>query len=145
MAKKFLGVVDFLAGLLLGGSAGTSGEVLTSQGAGASPVWAAGGAGSPSDVTFCLPGTVNLPVTGTARRYFAAARSFTLAKIGVSVAPSSTLTATVRKNGTSVGTVTVSAAAFSGAASIAFSVTTTDYLTVDVAGPQTADVVLVLE
>lgn len=53
MAKKFLSAVDFLSTLLLGGSAGTSGDVLTSQGAGSPPIWQAptGGAASlPSNV-----------------------------------------------------------------------------------------------
>lgn len=40
MAKEFLSDVDLKAGLLLGGSAGTSGYVLKSQGAGQKPIWA---------------------------------------------------------------------------------------------------------
>lgn len=39
MAREFLSDVDLKAGLLLNGSAGTSGYVLTSQGSGQKPVW----------------------------------------------------------------------------------------------------------
>lgn len=47
MAKEFLSDVDLKAGLLLNGSAGTSGQVLQSQGAGQKPIWAtASGSGS---------------------------------------------------------------------------------------------------
>lgn len=70
MAKKFLGVVDFLAGLLLGGSAGTSGQVLTSQGAGNAPIWAAAG-GTYSDFfeTVYNISQVSAPNVGKARWY----------------------------------------------------------------------------
>ena len=40
MAKKILSGADFTAPLLLNGTAGTSGQVLTSQGASAIPIWA---------------------------------------------------------------------------------------------------------
>jgi hypothetical protein len=39
MAKKLLSGSDFIAPLLLNGSAGTSGQVLTSQGVSAIPIW----------------------------------------------------------------------------------------------------------
>jgi hypothetical protein len=46
MAKEFLTPPDFKAGLLLNGSAGTTGQQITSQGPGQPPVWGAPGSGS---------------------------------------------------------------------------------------------------
>ena len=47
MAKAFLSDVDLKAGLLLNGSAGTSGYVLKSQGAGQNPIWSVDSANGP--------------------------------------------------------------------------------------------------
>jgi hypothetical protein len=105
---------------------------------------ASGGSGADS-ISFFATGTVTVPLTGTARRYFSASRSFTKATIGVSSAPSTTLTATIKKNGSSVGTITVSSAAFYNTNSQSFSVVAGDYLTVDVSGANTENLILTLE
>lgn len=46
MARDFLCDIDLKAGLLLAGSAGTSGQVLKSQGAGLPPIWGADESGT---------------------------------------------------------------------------------------------------
>ena len=59
MAKKLLSGADFNAPLLLNGTAGTSGQVLTSQGASAIPIWAtpsaSGGGISLTDLSALSP------------------------------------------------------------------------------------------
>lgn len=101
--------------------------------------------GGADSITFNVSGTVPVPFVGTARRYFSASRTFTKATVGVSTAPSSTLTATIKKNGTSVGTITVSAAGTYNTNAQSFSVVAGDYLTIDVSGAATTDLVLTLE
>lgn len=96
-------------------------------------------------VTFNLSGDFTAPVTGTARRYFPRARKFSRATIGVATAPSATLTATIKKNGTSVGTITVASSQNYNAKAQAISVVAGDYLTVDVSGANSSDLVLTLE
>lgn len=65
MAKKSLSGSDFKAPILLDGSAGTSGQVLTSQGSSASPIWssASGGSGTVTSVALSTP--VGLTVSGS--------------------------------------------------------------------------------
>lgn len=71
MPREFLTDVDLKAGLLLAGSAGTSGQVIKSQGPGQPPVWGtdqtgAGGGASISSTDDLPEGTTNLYYT-TAR------------------------------------------------------------------------------
>ncbi|MBL4754945.1 MAG: hypothetical protein JKY52_15285 [Flavobacteriales bacterium] len=61
-----VGDVQFSAALMPGGNAGTSGQVLTSQGTGLPPVWqaASGGGGIPTEITNEIDGAGN-PCVGT--------------------------------------------------------------------------------
>jgi hypothetical protein len=62
MAKKSLSGIDFQAPILLDGVAGTSGQVLTSQGSSSSPVWSAvtGSSVTTSDTAPTSPGPGDL-------------------------------------------------------------------------------------
>lgn len=77
MAKEFLSDVDLKAGLLLNGSAGTSGQVLQSQGAGQKPIWAtASGSGSvtigasAADILDASSGTITADDAGSDKIVF---------------------------------------------------------------------------
>lgn len=67
MAKKSLSGSDFKAPILLNGSAGTSGQVLVSQGSSAAPIWsdAASGGGSGTVTSIAISTPVGLTVSGS--------------------------------------------------------------------------------
>lgn len=100
-------------------------------------------AGGQSQIVTSFSGTLTLPFTGSSRRYFNASRTFTTATLGVSSA--ATITVTVKKNGTSVGTISLTGATYTSTG-LSFSVVASDYITIDVSGSTNpADLILTLE
>lgn len=100
-------------------------------------------AASQPQIVTSFSGTLTLPFTGTSRRYFNTSRTFTTATLGVSTA--ATITVTVKKNGTSVGTVSLTGTTYTSTG-LSFSVVASDYITIDVSGSTNpADLILTLE
>lgn len=111
------------------GSAGTNGSVGYTGSRGADGT--AGG----GYLNLLMPGAITAPVTGTARFYPPTNLTVNTVYANLSANPTNgNLTFIIKKNGTSIGTTFTLSSALMNAVSTSISLTTTDYLTVDVTG-----------
>ena len=93
------------------------------------------------------PGSITVPVTGVARCYVPSALTITNVYASLGTASSTTFTFKLLKNGTIVGTYNISSSSYKMTATAAsISLTTSDYLTLDVtAGTGASDLKVDLE
>jgi hypothetical protein len=93
------------------------------------------GASGSGYLNLLMPGAITAPVTGTARFYPPANLTVNTVYANLSANPTNgNLTFIIKKNGTSTGTTFTLSSALMTAVSTSISLTTTDYLTVDVTG-----------
>lgn len=129
------------------GSAGAAGYTGSSGSAGAAGYTGSGGSigytGSRGTdgtagggyLNLLMPGAITAPLTGTARFYPPASMTVNTVYANLSANPTNgNLTFVIKKNGTSIGTTFTLSSALMNAVSTSISLTTTDYLTVDVTG-----------
>lgn len=97
--------------------------------------------------TFVQTGTITTPVSGTARSYPTANCTITNVYASLGTAASDTFTFVLKKNGSTVGTYNMSAGTYRmGATAASVSLTTSDYLTINItAGTGATDLKVDLE
>lgn len=99
-----------------------------------------GGGGGGGYVTLTMPGTITPPFSGTARFYPPAAISISMVYANLGSNPSSgNLNFVIKKNGVSIGATCTLATALMTPVSVSVSLTTSDYLTLDVSGSNASD------
>ena len=101
-----------------------------------------GGIGS---ITTTISGSINMPYTGTARRYSAFNRTFQVITVGVSVPPVTAVNVIINKNGVPAATIQLPAGETYVTGAIDFSMVPGDYLTTDMNGGTTSNVVISLD
>jgi hypothetical protein len=127
------------------GAVYTSGLYWSSNGAVIST--GGGGAGSGSGyLNMVMTGSVIPPVVGIARLYPPVNMTVTTVMANLSSAPSNgNMTFVIKKNGTSTGTTFTLSTALMTPVTVSIALTTTDYLTIDVAGSSAADLRVTLK
>jgi hypothetical protein len=117
------------------GSQGVAGATGTTGANGYTGSRGADGASGGGYLNLLMPGAITAPVTGTARFYPPANLTVNTVYANLSANPTNgSLTFVIKKNGTSTGTTFTLSSALMDAVSTSISLTTTDYLTVDVTG-----------
>lgn len=104
------------------------------------------GAAGAGYINLSMVGSVTPPFTGTARFYPPSNLTVNTVYANLSSAPTSgNLNFVLKKNGVSIGTTFVLSTALMTPVSVSFSMTTTDYLTMDVSGSAASDLYVKLK
>ena len=105
-----------------------------------------GGGDSGGYLNMVMAGAVIPPVTGVARLYPPVDMTVTTVMANLSSAPSGgNMTFVIKKNGTGTGTTFTLSTALMTPVAVNIALTTTDYLTIDVAGSSSADLRVTLK
>ena len=117
------------------GIQGATGNTGTAGATGYTGSRGADGASGSGYLNLLMPGSITAPVTGTARFYPPTNLTVNTVYANLSANPTNgNLTFIIKKNGTNTGTTFTLSSALMTAVSTTISLTTTDYLTVDVTG-----------
>ena len=131
-----------IVGNVYAGSIYTNGLYWSGNGA----VMSTGGGDSGGYLNMVMAGAVIPPVTGVARLYPPVDMTVTTVMANLSSAPSGgNMTFVIKKNGTGTGTTFTLSTALMTPVAVNIALTTTDYLTIDVAGSSSADLRVTLK
>ena len=133
-----------IAGNIYAGAVYTGGIYWSGNGA----VISTGGGGGTAGgyLNMVMTGAVIPPVVGVARLYPPVDMTITTVYANLSSAPSNgNMTFVIKKNGTSIGTTFTLSTALMTPVTVSVALTTTDYLTIDVAGSSSADLRVTLK
>jgi hypothetical protein len=105
-----------------------------------------GGSASGGYLNMVMTGTVITPVVGVARLYPPVDMTVTKVFANLSSAPTNgNMTFVIKKNGVSIGTTFTLSTTLMTPVTVSVELTTTDYLTIDVAGSSAADLRVTLK
>jgi hypothetical protein len=129
------GVAGYTGSAGANGSTGATGAVGYTGSAGAQGPAGVNGTAGGGYLNLLMPGAVTAPTTGTARFYPPTNMTINTVYANLSANPTNgNLTFIIKKNGTSIGTTFSLSTALMTPVSTSISISTTDYLTVDVTG-----------